>query len=400
MKLQALREKRVEIANKMKALVDADGVWNSDRQTQFAAMQTEVEQIDQQINAVQAALSVQEGIAASDQATSQFRGVILENAAELRREMLVAFLRDGRDGVRALQQDPRFTNALTIAVPAGGGYLVPNEMYSSILQAMKLFGGMRNLATVVSTQTGAGLLFPVTDATSEEGEIIGENVQANTQDTTFGQAALNAYKYSSKTIALSIELLQDAAFDVESYVVRLLGMRLGRITNRHFTVGTGVGQPKGIITAAPVGKVANAGQTATVLYDDLVDLEHSVDPIYRANASWMLHDSTLRVLKKMKDSMGRPLWMPGLEVKAPDTLSGYPYQINQHMAAPAANAKTISFGDHSKYLIRDVMDTVLYRNTDSKYNEQGLVGFHALARHDGNMLDIGGAVKTFQQAAA
>ncbi|WP_153010918.1 phage major capsid protein, partial [Aquitalea magnusonii] len=127
MKLQALREKRVEIANKMKALVDADGVWNSDRQTQFVAMQTEVEQIDQQINAIQAALTVQEGIAANDQATSQFRGVILENAAELRREMLVAFLRDGRDGVRALQQDPRFTNAQTIAAPAGGGYLVPNE---------------------------------------------------------------------------------------------------------------------------------------------------------------------------------------------------------------------------------------------------------------------------------
>ncbi|WP_137009595.1 phage major capsid protein [Aquitalea aquatilis] len=400
MKLQALRVKRAEIANKMKALVNADGAWNQDRQAEFGAMQTEVEQIDNQINAIQAALAIQEGLAANDGETHRLRGISVENAAEMRRDLLVAFLRGGESGVQALQQQPRFSNVQTIADPTTGGYLVPSEMFNAILQAMKLWGGMREVATVVATQGGNPLSFPTADATAEEGEILAEGIPSNPGGTAFGQATLNAFKYSSKTVAISVELLQDSAFDIESYVVNLLGLRLGRVTNRHFTVGTGVGQPKGIITAAQVGKVGAAGQVASILYDDLVDLEHSIDPVYRNSAKWMLHDSMLRQIKKLKDSMGRPLWLPGLEVKAPDTILGYPFQINQHMAAPAANAKSLSFGDHSKYLIRDVMNTVMYRNTDSKYNELGLVGFHALSRHDGNMLDIGGAVKTFQQAAA
>lgn len=399
MSIQALRAKRVEIANKMQALVKKEGAWTAERQTEFQAMAVEVEQIDNQIKAIEQTLAIAEGVAANDENTARFHGVSVENAAELRREVLVAYLRDGRAGVEALAQAGRIQNAQTVGSNTGGGYTVQREMWGSIVAAMRQFGGMREVAQVITTGNGNPLDFVTTDATSEEGQLLGENTQANAGDTTFGLASMGAYKFSSKVIAVSLELLQDSEFDIEAYITELLGLRLGRAANRYFTVGTGSNEPQGIVTAAGAGKVGTTGQTTSITYDDLVDLEHSVDPIYRGNALWMFHDNTLKKLKQLKDTTNRPIWLPGLTEKAPDSILGYGYQVNQHMAPMAANAKSMLFGDFKKYLIRDVLGAILYRNTDSKYNEQGLVGFHSIMRTDGKMVDVGGAIKYYQNSA-
>src|SRR4029453_6666120 len=86
---------------------------------------------------------------------------------------------------------------------------------------------------------------------------------------------------------------------------------IGRITNTHFTVGTGTGQPQGVVTGATLGKTGIVGQTTAIIYDDLVDLEHAVDPLYRPGSSYMMADSSLKVIKKLKDTAGRPIWQPG-----------------------------------------------------------------------------------------
>lgn len=111
-----------------------------------------------------------------------------------------------------------------------------------------------------------------------------------------------------------------------------------------------------MLTAATAGKVSATGSTITPSYDDMVDLEHSVDPAYRSmpGVSWMFHDFMLRNLKKLKDTTGVPLWLPGLSAKDPDTFLRYKYTINQDMPQPAANARSILFGDLSQYMIRDV----------------------------------------------
>ncbi|MCY1305329.1 phage major capsid protein, HK97 family [compost metagenome] len=163
-------------------------------------------------------------------------------------------------------------------------------------------------------------------------------------------------------------------------------------------MGTGVGQPTGIVTAASVG--ANAATAAAITFDELIDLEHSVDPAYRqaGRCRFMFHDSTLKAIKKLKDDQKRPLWLPGVAVREPDTVLGYAYTINQHVPVLASEAKAVLFGDFSKYLIRDVLAVSLFRLTDSKYTEKGQVGFLAFSRHDGNLIDVGGAVKALQQA--
>jgi HK97 family phage major capsid protein len=153
------------------------------------------------------------------------------------------------------------------------------------------------------------------------------------------------------------------------------------------------------VTAATVGPTGAAA--AKIAYDELIDLEHSVDPAYREAGAcrFMFHDSTLKELKKLKDDQKRPLWLPGLAVREPDTILGYAYTVNQHMPVLAANAKAVLFGDFSKYIIRDVMAVSLFRMTDSKYTEKGQVGFLAFSRHDGNLADVGGAIKALKQAA-
>jgi HK97 family phage major capsid protein len=299
--------------------------------------------------------------------------------------------------------NPDIRAAMSTTTGSEGGYTVATEFSRSLIQAMKALFPVRDVASEIQTATGAQMLFPTTDSTSEEGEIVGQNILTSVGETTFGQASMDVYKYSSKSIALPFELIQDSMFNVEEYIQSLLKLRIGRIQNRHHTVGTGTGMPRGIVTAAAVGKVGATGQTVAVTYDDLVDLEHSVDPFYRPSGKWMMHDDTLKALRKIKDSQARPIFVPGYETGnaggAPDRLMGREIIINQHMPVMGANAKSILFGDFSKYLIRDVMDTTLFRMTDSAFTLRGQVGFVAFCRSGANMVDIGGAIKYYQNSA-
>jgi HK97 family phage major capsid protein len=187
-------------------------------------------------------------------------------------------------------------------------------------------------------------------------------------------------------------MLQDSAFDIESWLSRALAMRLGRAINAHFTNGSGGGtQPEGVITGAQsYGTTATgAGNVTGVTYDNLVNLIHSVDPSYRDNAEWMFHDSTLRAIKQLKDGQQRPLWQQDMALGERPTILGYPYVINQDVPVMAASAKSILFGDFSYYLIRDVQDIRLLR-LDERYADFLQTGFLAFLRTDGLLANAGG----------
>ena len=284
-----------------------------------------------------------------------------------------------------------------------GGFTVATEVATSVLEALKTYGGMRAVADVIQTAQGNPINFPTSDGTSEVGELIGENTTATSADVTFGVKTLTTYKYSSKIVTVPYELLQDSSVDVEALVRNRLTTRLGRITNTHFTTGTGSSQPNGIVTASAVGKTGATGQTTSVLYADLIDLQHSVDPAYRENAKFMMNDATLRSLRKIVDGQSRPIFVPGYEVGnpggVPDTLLGSPLVVNQDVAVMAASAKSILFGDFSNYKIRDVMDVSLFRFTDSAYTKLGQVGFLAWMRSGGQFVDVGGSVKHYANSA-
>ena len=320
-----------------------------------------------------------------------------------------AFARYMRNGISALDHSDQKVlragwvegpqNAGGVGTGAAGGYTVPPAFRQKIVEQMTFVAAMRQLAEVISTDTGANLPWPTVDDTSNEGAILAENTQVTEQDVTFGQASLDAYMYTSKLVRLSLQLLNDNAFGLETWLARALGARIGRVQNRHFTVGTGTGQPDGIITSASVGVTAAA--VAAITYDELVDLTDSLDPAYLStgNARFMMSQAARKVLRKLKDSQNRPLWEPSLQAGTPDTLMGYGLSLNNYMSAPAAGVKSIGFGDiREAYVIRDVSDFALLRLSE-RYADYLQVGFLGFQRSDGTLQNAS-AFKTLQQAAS
>ena len=292
--------------------------------------------------------------------------------------------------------------AQSVGTTTAGGFTVPEDFRQQLEDAMLQFGGIRqSRATILSTADGANLPMPTSDDTAQVGELLAENNAVAEQDVTFGQTVLGAYMYSSKLVRVSRQLMQDSAFDLGSWLAMKLGERISRITNQHFTTGTGTAQPSGIITGAASGKVGTTGQTTSIIYDDLVDLIHSVDPAYRGSAELMFNDSTLAVIKKLKDGNGLPLFVPnvGSGGDVTSTILGYNYVINQDMADMAANAKSVLFGDMSKFMIRDVLGIQMAR-LEERYAENLQVGFVAHSRHDSVLLDAGSApIKYYANSA-
>ena len=383
-----LRKQRATLINQANEILNAADAakraMSGEEQSQYDKIMVDVDALKGTIDRVERQATLNSEMA--DQ-PHQERGVTSD---EEKRDAFRAWLRDPATmspDQRSVLAESRAQSVTT----TGGGYIVPQGFGGYITDAMKFFGGMRQAKTTkLNTAMGNDLPMPSCNDTAQVGELLAINTGAASQDLTFGQIVMKAYKYSSKIVLVPWELLQDSGVDIEAYIGKKLGERIGRIQNTHFTTGDSSGKPQGIVAGATLGKTGASGQVASIIVDDLIDLVHSVDPAYRAggNCQFMFADSTLKALKKLKDSTGRQLWQAGLAVKEPDTIDGYGYIINNDVAAMEASAKSVIFGDLSTYLIRDVMDLSVYRVTD-KYIESGQVGFIAFQRSDGRCIDAG-----------
>ncbi|AAS95978.1 phage major capsid protein [Nitratidesulfovibrio vulgaris] len=397
MSIQSLREERTAKAREYRNILDQNpGKLPDDIKTKLDALAADITDLDEAIARHEKAVA----LAADACIISDVTDAAARKAKDTANPAAAIYAKWLRGGDRALSEDDfRVLNTMSTTTDSEGGYTVPRETATSIIEALKAFGGMRDVATIITTASGAPLNYPTSDGTSEEGEIVDQNAAASDADASFGTVGLPVYKFSSKTIAVPIELLQDSGVDIEAFIRSRIATRVARIQNRMFTLGTGTGQPSGILKDISAGKVGATGQAATVTYDDLVDLEHSVDPAYRAlGARWMFHDLTLKAVKKLKDGDGRPLWMPDVAGSAPATILGYGYAINQNMAVMAANAKSILFGHLKAYTIRDAMSVEMYRFTDSAFMKKGQIGFLAFCRSGGVNTDTN-AIKFYQNSA-
>jgi HK97 family phage major capsid protein len=297
-----------------------------------------------------------------------------------------------RSGVAALDADERALMAQNFRAQSttttAGGYTVPEGFWAKVTETLKYYGGIRQSgATVITTESGATLPWPTADDTGQVGAILGENVQIGAQDVTFGTKSLGAFMYTSKLILVSLQLLQDTGVDLEGFLARQMGNRLGRIQNTHFTTGTGTVEPNGVVPGASLGGTA-AGTTA-IIYEDLVDLVHSLDPAYRAlEPRFMMHDSVLKVIRKLKTTDGLPLFQASPASGLEPTILGYPYVVNNDMTSTVGSAqKTILFGDFaSAYVIREVAGGQVLR-LDERYADYLQVGYFAFNRTDGIVQD-------------
>ncbi len=291
------------------------------------------------------------------------------------------------------------SRALTVTTTAGG-YLISNEMIRAMEEARLFFGGMLEAATVIRTDTGASLPFPTYNGTATKGRLLGINTQVTATDPAFGQMSLGAFMYSSDMVLVPEELLQDSGINMPEFLGRALGERIGRILNEHFTTGTGTTQPWGIVpraTAVDLGTGTAAGFGSTTdgtAYRNILKVVYGVDRAYRRTASFMMNDAILQTLAGMTDDTGRPLWVPSLISGEPDRLLGYPIIVNNDMTGTFANnARTVVFGDLSKYYIREVRDVAVLSSRE-RFIDYHQTAFLAFGRYDGDLLNAGtGPVK-------
>lgn len=400
MSIKSMREERAEKAREYRNILDQ----NPKGKTLPEDAVARLDELERDITALEDNIARHEKAMAYEAEQMATEELTEKSKAAKPNSTVAVFDKWVRGGDKALNAEDWaiVRNTMSTTTDSEGGYTVPTETAKSILDALAAFGGMREACTVLTTASGNPMNWPTSDGTSEEGEILSENESANDDDIDFSTKALPVYKFSSKVVPVPIELLQDSGVNLEAFINGRLGTRLGRIMNKKFTIGTGSGEPQGIVGATTLGKTGASGQTTTVIYDDLVDLEHSVDPAYRAGngCRWMFADSTLKALRKLKDGESRPLWQPDISAGAPAMILNHPYTVNQSMAVMAAEAKSILFGDLTKYIIRDAMAITFYRFADSAYAKKGQVGFLAFMRSGGNYMDVGGAVKYYQNAAA
>lgn len=399
MSMQALRERLSALNKDSRHLLAEKGstTWSKDDQAKFDGLMDEAERTQTQLAAHERLLN--------QQAEDDFKDVTRIEPGQKKSQAqqgVELFLRKMSKDL-SQEESQIIRNAMSTTTGAEGGFTVQTEVAKRLIEAMKDFGGMRRAASSITTQNGADLSYPGTDGTSEIGEIVAQNTQASSADTTFTTVGLNTFKFGSKVFAIPIELLQDTTIDIIAMIEKRLRERIGRFANMMFTNGTGTGQPFGMVPRAGVGASGTTGQTLTITYDNLVDIVDSIDVAYQNDAMKFMFGQTLRrTIRKIKDTAGRPIWTPsyegGITAKQPDLLLGYPVEINNDMPVPAANAKSLAFGDLNQYTIRDAMQVSLFRFEDSAFLTKGQIGFLAWSRHGGNLLDTN-AVRTYQHSA-
>jgi HK97 family phage major capsid protein len=318
------------------------------------------------------------------------------------------WLRGGMDYCTSEQRQLMHRNAAQgeqrayqgVTTPSLGGYLVPDGFRQTMVESLLAFGGLMNHANVINTATGNTLSWPTNDDTANVGAILDENTVLSEQATSIGTRSVGAYTYTSKLVRVSLQLLQDSVFDLDSWLPRKLGERIGRAVADDLVNGTGTGEPTGLLptsTAATITTVTSANFRANASgagYDAIIELEHSVDPAYRQSGRcrYLFNDNTLSILRKFKDADYRPLWLPVPVPGQPATINGLPYSIDQAMPSQSTTSKFILFGDfNAGFLVRQALDVQAMRLTE-RYADYLQVGFFGFMRLDA-VPDDAGAVR-------
>lgn len=422
--IQKLKDQRAEVVTQMRALHETaekeERGFTTDEDSKWTAMDADLQRLDDRIKRAEklegASRVVPTQLRAADKLIGKHGDIgqldeDRQKAESEYRTVFDKFIRHGNQELsaeeRQIMTGRRDTSKEARAFSQGtsntGGYTVPQDFRDQLEIALKAYGGMMQVADIMRTDTGATLPMPSFNYTSVLATIVGENTAGSTDSSTpFGVANLGAFTYRTPILPVSYEFLQDSAFG-EGFIIDALAGSIARALNAHATTGTGTGQPRGIVTDAVSGKVGTTGQTVSVIFDDLIDLVHSIDPAYRAQGcKMMMHDSSLKVARKLKDTQNRPIFLPGYDGLAgamSDQLLGYDISINQDMPVMAANAKSILFGRFDKYKLRMVKDITIMRLVE-RYADNLQVAFLLFARADGRLLDAGtNPVKYYQNSA-
>ena len=291
--------------------------------------------------------------------------------------------------------DVEENRALSKGTTTAGGFLVPTDLANQIIRAQRDTGAIATLANEIRTDSGETLNLPANTAHGVA-SWTAESIAYTPSDETFAQVALGAHKSTTKII-VSEELLEDSAFELDSFLAQEFGERLGVLQNTAFVVGDGTGKPQGILGATPGSSnittvTAATGNATAFSYSALVSAVFSLPRQYRSNAVFVVNDASARNLYLMVDGQQRPLWSVNVAAGGPDTFLGYPIYTDPDIPAPAASVISAIFGDLRRaYTVRRANGIGMQRQNEL-HSDNGQVGFRAYERVDGKVTLAAAAV--------
>ena len=297
------------------------------------------------------------------------------------------------NAMRMKNPDRSIVDALQIGTDTEGGYLVPDEFERTLVSGLSENNIMRTIAHVIQTTSGDRKI-PVV-ASHGSASWVDEEGAYKESDDAFSQISIGAHKLGTM-IKVSEELLNDSIFDIQSYLSAEFARRIGNAEEEAFINGNGVSKPTGFLATAEIG--VTAAEATGFTADELIDLYHSLSVAYRGKAVWMLNDTTVQFIRKLKDKNGQYLWQPGLVAGAPDTILGRPVVVSRYMPVIGSENKTVAFGDFSYYWIADRQGRS-FRRLDELFASTGQVGFRGSQRVDGKLV-LPEAIKVLKMKTA
>ena len=272
-------------------------------------------------------------------------------------------------------------NVLSEGVDADGGFLVPKDFERDIVSALDEENVIRSLAKVITTQHERKIPIATGHSTAQW---TAENAAYTESNPSFGQKQIDAFKLTD-LCRVSVELLQDSAFDIEDYLMKEFARAFGIAEEEAFCVGTGTNQPTGIFTAKGGTVGVTAASATAITVDEVISLVHALKSPYRRNAKFLMHDATVSLLRKLKDTNGAYLWQPSVQAGEPDRLLGYEIYTSPYVPTVAAGALTVAFGDFKNYWIGDRAGRTVQR-LNELYATNGQIGYVATERVDGKVI--------------
>ena len=371
--VELLREKRTNLWNQTKAFLDSkqtpDGMISTEDAAVYDRMEAELIEIGNQIERLERNKNMER----------QFKtntNVIRNSPSKTH---------DDSDYSQAFWNAIRgrgISNILSEGVDTSGGYLVPDEFAQDLVQALTEQNVFRQISRIVKTASDT-LKIPIAEGGATV-NWINENAAIPETNVTFNQVVLKPYKLGC-LIRASTELMEDSVFDLQRHIADQFAKEIGKAEEEAFCIGDGTDRPTGLFSenGADVG-VTTSSATA-ISFDDVIDLLHSVKPPYRGNSVFVMNDSTIRELRKIKDSNGQYIWQPAVKDGLPDTILAKPVYICSYVPEIAEGASVMAFGDFGHYWIADRRN-FRFKVLNERFAENDQVGFHATARVDGKLV--------------
>jgi HK97 family phage major capsid protein len=408
--VKRLRERRANVWEQAKTLADRaadeNRSFNGEEQGSWDTLNAELDALDKRIKAVidgeQRAKDTEEAFSKLEgktQVRDGDRGTDAESAEVVQ---LRSILKGEPGAAKGMEVNPTGRvdfRTLSKLTAGAGGNAVKTSFYDQLVaNLIETSSVLQAGVTILRTQSGESMQVPKTTSHSTAA-IVAEAGTIGTSDPVFAQASLGAFKYGVM-VQLSKELVDDESVDLQSYLAMETGRALGNAFGAHLVTGTGTGQPRGILTDTTLGVTTGTGVAGVPTADNLLDLYYSVIAPYRnaRSAAFLMKDTTVGALRKVKDTTGQYLWQPALTQGAPDLINGVPVLTDPYMPATAVNAKSVVFGDFSRYFVR-LVGGIRFERSDEFAFSTDLITYRALLRGDGALMDTTGALKHIVGAA-